>query len=370
MTNRINVILVDDIDFSRKVVSFMIKKIFFEKVNIIEAKNSHDVDSIISKKIKIHGIITDIIMPKGDVIDLIMNLSEQNNQVPVVLVSSIKIEMISKIKKLAKISGVNIINSYKKPISSEEIYKTINCFINQEEEIEYRLEMEKESLIELFYQPILNVYNKEIIALEALISWRDVEDDSISEDVFMPKIEKMKRNLHFIISAMYLLSSDLESENISRYLIKIEVPINIIENEIFIQFIHKHKLNEKIVLIIKVDKSSNIKNIKDTIKTLKKECIKCSIRIIGDNEDIFKYINDLNIYDVNLSCGLIKSFSKLELFDKDKLIIDILDNSKYTPKCITQYGLIYQQGNCLIEALKIKDVNKWIETYENKCRSI
>ena len=61
-----NILIVDDIEFSRKVISYIIRKKFNDDVNIIEANNSHDVEKILKSNVIINGIITDIIMPDGN----------------------------------------------------------------------------------------------------------------------------------------------------------------------------------------------------------------------------------------------------------------------------------------------------------------
>ncbi|PQJ84267.1 response regulator transcription factor, partial [Aliivibrio sifiae] len=78
-----NIIIVDDIEFSRKVISYIIKKKFNDEVNVIEAENSYDVERIIKSNIKINGIITDIIMPDGNGFDLINVLSMNNYGIPI-----------------------------------------------------------------------------------------------------------------------------------------------------------------------------------------------------------------------------------------------------------------------------------------------
>lgn len=132
MKNKINVILVDDIKFSRKVISFIINKNFGDKVNILEANNSNDVQSILNKNITINGIISDIMMPNGDGLELIHMLSGHNHKIPMIIVSSVNKKNIEKALNKAESSGVNILNAFKKPILAEDIVMSIECFMQQE----------------------------------------------------------------------------------------------------------------------------------------------------------------------------------------------------------------------------------------------
>ncbi|WP_122032118.1 two-component system response regulator [Aliivibrio sp. EL58] len=131
MKNKINIVLVDDIKFSRKVISYIINKHFDDQVNIIEANNSNDVQSIFSKNIKIHGIISDIMMPNGDGVELINILSSNNYKIPMVIVSSLTTKVIEQTMEQAESGGVNILSAFKKPILAEDIIMSIENFLLQ-----------------------------------------------------------------------------------------------------------------------------------------------------------------------------------------------------------------------------------------------
>lgn len=131
MKNKINIILVDDIKFSIKVISHIISKNFGDQVNIIEANNSNDVEGIFNKNIKIHGIISDIMMPNGDGLELINLLSRNNYKIPMVIVSSVTTTSLERTMKLAESSGVNILSAFKKPILAEDIIISIESFLLQ-----------------------------------------------------------------------------------------------------------------------------------------------------------------------------------------------------------------------------------------------
>lgn len=131
MKNKINILLVDDIKFSRKVISYIINKHFDDQVNIIEANNSNDVQSIFKKNIKIHGIISDIMMPNGDGVELINVLSSNNYKIPMVIVSSLTTKIIEQTMEQAESGGVNILSAFKKPILAEDIIMSIENFFLQ-----------------------------------------------------------------------------------------------------------------------------------------------------------------------------------------------------------------------------------------------
>ena len=379
-----NILIVDDIEFSRKVISYIIRKKFNDDVNIIEANNSHDVEKILKSNVIINGIITDIIMPDGNGFDLINILSMNNHRIPIVIVSSVKMSILEKIMNLAEVSGVNIINSYKKPISSEDIIKSVESFIFHQRKSEDN-DLNKGSqtaLVELFYQPQINTKDKVMVGAEAFIQWKNKEDSSVSKNVFMPKIDDMKKLLNFMRLSVLMLFDEVYayfhdmSEN---FKVNLKIPLKIICDDEFIEFISSKKERipfNRIVFVIDchdkikddvklIDNTNKLKNIGIGIAI--NFCKQCDKNYISDT---FKKmsLSGVTIEQNVPNSDVLHIRNSLSINDNDLIIYDV-DNNEIKNSLIEQ-GLKYQQGNYLSPLMNPIDINKWIKNYESETSGI
>ncbi|GLR73398.1 EAL domain-containing response regulator [Aliivibrio sifiae] len=375
-----NIIIVDDIEFSRKVISYIIKKRFNDEVNIIEAENSYDVEKIIKSNIKINGIITDIIMPDGSGFDLINVLSMNNYNIPIVIVSSVKMNILEKIMNLAEVSGVNIINSYRKPISSEDIIKSIENFSLQEleEKKECFTGCNKNSLVELYYQPQVNIQDRVTIGAEVFIQWKNKEDSSVSQNVFMPKIDDMKKLLNFMRLSVSMLFDEVCEyfDNMNdEFKLNLRVPLKIICDDEFIGYLLNRKLripSNKIVFVIdchdKIDDRTklveNTKMLKDIgIGVSINFCEQCNKTYISDAYKELPLARVTMDHNIPTSSRL-HICNALSISDNGMVIYDV-NNDGVKDKLIEQ-GLKFLQGDYLSPLMTSADINKWIENYESE----
>ena len=379
-----NILIVDDIEFSRKVISYIIRKKFNDDVNIIEANNSHDVEKILKSNVIINGIITDIIMPDGNGFDLINILSMNNHRIPIVIVSSVKMSILEKIMNLAEVSGVNIINSYKKPISSEDIIKSVESFIFHQRKSEDN-DLNKGSqtaLVELFYQPQINTKDKVMVGAEAFIQWKNKEDSSVSKNVFMPKIDDMKKLLNFMRLSVLMLFDEVYAyfhDMGENFKVNLKIPLKIICDDEFIESISSKKERipfNRIVFVIDchdkikddvklIDNTNKLKNIGIGIAI--NFCKQCDKNYISDT---FKKmsLSGVTIEQNVPNSDVLHIRNSLSINDNDLIIYDV-DNNEIKNSLIEQ-GLKYQQGNYLSPLMNPIDINKWIKNYESETSGI
>jgi len=376
MKSKINVILVDDVDFSRKVVSFIIKKNFHDQVNIIEAKSCNDVVNILNKKNIIHGIITDIMMPNGDGLDLIKVLSENNYHIPVAIVSSVKATILEKVMDLAEVSGVTIVNSYNKPISAEEVISTIDFFnVNRIEERKMLFEDVKQNdLVELYYQPIVNFSSHRIDGVQVSPHWKNQKESAVAESVFLPDINDMKNTVGFMNLMFTLLERDIKSKfSDYRYTFRINVKDILICDDDFINHVFdkiEKETKDKIIVVVEFsDDVVLLDKLTENLETLLADGVRISIELVENDmqckllEQGIALSNICFEYKKNVFED-IKRFK--EMHGKDIPIIIGNIQKVNQQQASLDYGFECLQGDFITSEMKNDKLAKWINAYESE----
>ncbi|MUL08708.1 EAL domain-containing protein [Aliivibrio fischeri] len=380
MKSKINVILVDDVDFSRKVVSFIIKKNFHDQVNIIEAKSCNDVVNILNKKNIIHGIITDIMMPNGDGLDLIKVLSENNYHIPVAIVSSVKATILEKVMDLAEVSGVTIVNSYNKPISAEEVISTIDFFnVNRIEDRKMLFEDVKQNdLVELYYQPIVNFSSHRIDGVQVSSHWKNQKESAVAESVFLPDINDMKNTAGFMNLMFTLLERDIKSKfSDYRYTFRINVKDILICDDDFINHVFdkiEKETKDKIIVVVEFSEDVVLLDkLTENLEKLLLDSVRISIELVENDmqckllEQGIALSNICFEYKKNVFDD-IKRFK--ERHGKDIPIIIGNIQKVNQQQASLDYGFECLQGDFITSEMKNDKLVKWINVYESETENL
>lgn len=121
--NPINILIVDDDELMREVLRELIS---IKKTNakIYEADNGKDAFQIVQNE-KIHCIISDVRMPKGDGISLAKDLLTLKKEKPILFICSGQNELDSEKEK-----DLNIKKIFEKPFEMDDIIKEINKYFS------------------------------------------------------------------------------------------------------------------------------------------------------------------------------------------------------------------------------------------------
>ncbi len=115
------IIVDDDVDFS-DFVKFAADEVGFE---VYKYQHAVDFQNAL-EEIKPDLIITDIVMPDIDGIELLMWLSEQSCLAQVILMSGYDGKYLESSRYLGEAKGVNIIDTLSKPINFDDLLSMLN----------------------------------------------------------------------------------------------------------------------------------------------------------------------------------------------------------------------------------------------------
>ena len=232
---------------------------------------------------------------------------------------------------------------------------------------------------EVYYQPIIEVKNKEIIAAEALIRWRHPKYGLIPPDAFIPMMEKTG----FIIKlGQYVLEEVLKQQK--RWELfkfkQIEVSINMslfeIEAEGFVENVIKqllhHQVNPELIKFEITEGSAMINEgqVDTQLLALKKLGVAIALDDFGTGYTSFSYLKkfpadvlkiDKTLVDYILvnkeDQRIVKAMIELGHNLGMKIVVEGIENEKMF-QMIASYGCDYMQGYHFSKPLPIFEFQK------------
>jgi len=257
----------------------------------------------------------------------------------------------------AEKSGHGRINIYKSD-TPEHKYDELDLYNGIYEAIE-------RNEFEVYYQPIIEVKNKEIVAAEALMRWKHPKYGLIPPDVFIPIMEKTG----FIIElGRYILEEVLKQQK--RWELfkfkQIEISINMslleIETEGFVENVAKqlehHKISPELIKFEITESSamSNAEEVDRELQALKNLGVSIALDDFGTGFTSFEYLKkfpanilklDKTLVDYILinqeDQRIVKAMIDLGHNLGMKVIVEGIENKKMVD-IISSYGCDYMQG--------------------------
>ena len=232
---------------------------------------------------------------------------------------------------------------------------------------------------EVYYQPIIKVENKEVVAAEALIRWKHPQYGLIPPDVFISLMEKTG----FIIKlGQYVLEEVLKQQK--RWELfkfkQIEVSINVSMVEVntgeFVQHIERklgeHQINPKLIKF-EITEGMAMSNEAETVKyflALKKLGVGISLDDFGTGYTSFGYLKkfpadnlkiDKSLVDYILTNEedqrIVKAIIELAHTLGMKIVVEGIENKKMVD-LIESYGCDYMQGYHFAKPLPVFEFQK------------
>jgi len=232
---------------------------------------------------------------------------------------------------------------------------------------------------EVYYQPIIEVKNKEIIAAEALIRWRHPKYGLIPPDAFIPMMEKTG----FIIKLGQFVLEEVLKQQKRWELFKfkqIEVSINMslfeIETEGFVERVIKqlvhHKVNPELIKFEITEGSAMINEgqVDTQLLALKKLGVAIALDDFGTGYTSFSYLKkfpadvlkiDKTLVDYILvnqeDQRIVKAMIELGHNLGMKIVVEGIENEKMF-QMIASYGCDYMQGYHFSKPLPVFEFQK------------
>ena len=145
-------------------------------------------------------LVSDLMMPDMDGIELLRALKHISFAGSIALVSSLEQTIIDSARKLGNLHQLHIIGTCRKPLNRQALDEVFQnnaaATINQKtkNKISYTREQVQNGLNHqefiAYYQPKVDILTKQIVGVEALARWQHPEYALLTPNLFMPVIEK------------------------------------------------------------------------------------------------------------------------------------------------------------------------------------
>lgn len=156
-------------------------------------------------------VILDLMMPEMDGIEVIRHLAKHKSPASLILISGYDRGILHSAEALAQSCGLNVINSFTKPINTNVLtHLLISLSVNQTQRELISINNDKSTLktfefiptendlrdaidnkeLVLYYQPQINLETERVYGAEALVRWSHPEFGLISPDRFIALAEK------------------------------------------------------------------------------------------------------------------------------------------------------------------------------------
>lgn len=245
----------------------------------------------------------------------------------------------------------------------------------------------KNDLLELYYQPKINLKDENLIGIEALLRWKDEELGVISPGEFIPIAEETGIIIElgrYVLRKVCMQIKIWEANRVNY----INVAVNVSGKQFkdtslpeYIANILKEYGLSPSVLELEVTESAIIENIKYTYKMLNeliKKDIKIAIDDFGTGYSSYNHLSELSLNILKID----KSFIDFINCDNKKNLIikNIIDlahtlgmkvvaegvEQKHQMKVLKEYGCDIIQGYYYSKPLSVQDFEEYIMTKEGK----
>lgn len=203
-TNDLNILVVEDDDFQRKMIIKMLASSV--TASISDACNGQEALEMIRGKSEksIDLVICDLNMPKMDGLEFLRHLSEGKHNIAVIIASALNSKIIAAAGRMAKMYGIKLLGVIEKPIMQRQLKTLLLTYKHSEHKwqqpknaaaassftLEEILHGIREKQFEPFFQPKVDFKTDRITGAEALARWMHPERGMVSPYAFIPLLEQ------------------------------------------------------------------------------------------------------------------------------------------------------------------------------------
>ncbi|MGL1956391.1 MAG: EAL domain-containing response regulator [Colwellia sp.] len=192
MKTHLNILVVDD---EQDMIDYIVDVVEDMNFEVLSLTDPTLFSSTFSPEIDI--LILDLFMPTIDGIELLRLIPNTNRHVAVIFMSGKNNDVLHSAEKLAIEQGIFVLNTLQKPFSPEQLEQVLHHYIPPENtQVKHKQENNLPTIAELelaiqnkelfmYYQPQINLANKRVVGVEALIRWRHPKKGFISPALFI-----------------------------------------------------------------------------------------------------------------------------------------------------------------------------------------
>ena len=191
---KLKLLVVDDeVDFAEFVADVAESMDF----NVISTDDPTEVETLFLQDLNI--IVLDLFMPHIDGIELLRLLSKSKSSASIVLMSGKDKGVLNSAQKIAEEQEINVLGVLQKPFFAKQLEVVLAKYVNESSKRkqgsfllpsaqEISSAIENKDLF-LVYQPQINITNRKVIGVEALVRWKHSERGLIPPGIFIPIAE-------------------------------------------------------------------------------------------------------------------------------------------------------------------------------------
>jgi EAL domain-containing protein (putative c-di-GMP-specific phosphodiesterase class I)/CheY-like chemotaxis protein len=192
--SKLKLLVVDDeVDFAEFVADVAENMDF----NVISTDDPTEVETLFLQDLNI--IVLDLFMPHIDGIELLRLLSKSKSSASIVLMSGKDKGVLNSAQKIAEEQEITVLGVLQKPFFARQLEVVLAKYVDGSSKRkqgsfllpsapEISLAIENKELF-LVYQPQINITNRKVIGVEALVRWKHSERGLIPPGIFIPIAE-------------------------------------------------------------------------------------------------------------------------------------------------------------------------------------
>ena len=204
LPGKVQIVVVDDEPFLLKLMRGMLNRMQFENVQCFESGEAA-LAELDAGTLDPHAILLDINMPGMDGVEFVRQLAARNYRGGLVLVSGEDESMLRATTMLARVRGLSIAGSLRKPPAPDQLEGLIEQCIDfstrggrntraRSAQREYSAEEVRIGIeggqLRNYYQPKVKVATGEVVGVETLVRWQHPDDGLLAPYLFVPVAEE------------------------------------------------------------------------------------------------------------------------------------------------------------------------------------
>ncbi|HUX82740.1 MAG TPA: EAL domain-containing response regulator [Halothiobacillus sp.] len=202
MIDELNLLVVEDDDFQRKLIVSMLRSLGATSVaaagngkkalELIHGENAFPVVDI---------VFCDLNMPEMDGMEFLRHLSQEHTNIAVIIISAVDSKLLDLVQRMAAMYEIKLLGAIEKPISLEKLMSLISTYSKFEHErvapavqkdlsLEEILQGIEDDQFEPYFQPKIDMKSGELVGAEALARWIHPDRGVIGPYAFIPLLEQ------------------------------------------------------------------------------------------------------------------------------------------------------------------------------------